>query len=399
MGIKARGYVLSVFVGLSSGPISAQEVPTSSLIGPTAVLTQGFTRIAGIRELRDGRVVLLDADDRSVHVVAAGLRGLSPVGRTGSGPGEYQLPSRLFALQGDSTAILDSPNGRLLVVTPDAVPGGIIDLRYASGASGTRPTAMPVPMESDARGRFYSQASPIAANANGESMLVDSAAIVRWVPDGPRDTAGYVAVDNSRRRLMGGITASTPRPPFSPVARWTVSRGGRVAVVYPEPFHVVFFSNRGERHVGPSISYEPIKLTEIHKEAYREEAERPRPRVTVSLRDRSSAIATTRWPFQEPDEWPDFLPPFTSQAVLKFAPDGNLWLERTVPDPGQQLRYDVIDSTGVLVGRVLLAPETRLVGFGVDAVYVVRRDEMDLEYLERYPMPIIQTPGTRISSR
>jgi hypothetical protein len=35
-------------------------------------------------------------------------------------------------------------------------------------------------------------------------------------------------------------------------------------------------------------------------------------------------------------------------------------------------------------GRVALPPKTRLVGFGNGTLYLVRRDDDDLEYLQRY---------------
>lgn len=42
---------------------------------------------------------------------------------------------------------------------------------------------------------------------------------------------------------------------------------------------------------------------------------------------------------------------------------------------------------GRLVLKVRLQPRSRVIGFGKGSVYVVRRDDEDLEYLERYRLP------------
>jgi len=78
-------------------------------------------------------------------------------------------------------------------------------------------------------------------------------------------------------------------------------------------------------------------------------------------------------------------PPFTSGAAV-VAPDGALWVLRTRPAEDKVPSYDVFDSFGRQVGRVVLPRDTRLAGFGQRSVYLVRTDADDLEYLQRYAM-------------
>jgi hypothetical protein len=54
-------------------------------------------------------------------------------------------------------------------------------------------------------------------------------------------------------------------------------------------------------------------------------------------------------------------------------------------DPRQ--RYDVIDGYGAVVAQLALPPRTKLVGFGARSVYLVRLDDDDLQYLQRYRLP------------
>jgi hypothetical protein len=72
---------------------------------------------------------------------------------------------------------------------------------------------------------------------------------------------------------------------------------------------------------------------------------------------------------------------------LRFAPDGTLWIERAVAADLPQ-SFDLIDRNGSLARRVVMPPRTRLVGFGVGTVYTVRIDEDQLEYLQRYRLPL-----------
>ncbi len=44
----------------------------------------------------------------------------------------------------------------------------------------------------------------------------------------------------------------------------------------------------------------------------------------------------------------------------------------------------MFDKTGRLVGKVTLNPNSVVRGFGKGTVYVVRTDEDDLQYVERY---------------
>jgi hypothetical protein len=37
--------------------------------------------------------------------------------------------------------------------------------------------------------------------------------------------------------------------------------------------------------------------------------------------------------------------------------------------------------------RVHLPPRTRLVGFGIGAMFLARLDDQEMEYVERYPLP------------
>lgn len=88
------------------------------------------------------------------------------------------------------------------------------------------------------------------------------------------------------------------------------------------------------------------------------------------------------------DELPKFKPPFDGPSTFA-APDGMGWVRRTTAAADSIGRYDVLDQSGRLAGRVSLGYRARLVGFGRSSVYVVRRDSDDLEYVGRTGLPKI----------
>jgi hypothetical protein len=86
------------------------------------------------------------------------------------------------------------------------------------------------------------------------------------------------------------------------------------------------------------------------------------------------------------DNWPAFMPPFVAQAV-EARPNGHVWVKRTQKLGNSAPLYDVFDGTGRVVGRVVLPAKTTLIGFGRESVYLIRYDEDDLQYLQRYRLP------------
>src|SRR5688572_9474229 len=71
-----------------------------------------FKSVRAVRELADGRTLVIDSDERALFVVDWNTLERRAVGRTGNGPGEYQYPGQLVALGADSTLLIDFQNGK-----------------------------------------------------------------------------------------------------------------------------------------------------------------------------------------------------------------------------------------------------------------------------------------------
>jgi hypothetical protein len=129
---------------------------------PDVEFGEPFSDITAIRELRDGRVIVLDSRELSIKLVDFKRGTSEQIGRNGAGPGEYQWPQRVFALPVDSSAILDGPSRSLLVVTPSGRMSGSFDPRGALAQDRVAAFLAP-PSATDAQGRMYGRRSPCAS--------------------------------------------------------------------------------------------------------------------------------------------------------------------------------------------------------------------------------------------
>ena len=382
---KSYRLTLAATLAVVAPPALGQNVPVRTLSRPDAEFSEPFTYLSMIRELKDGRLIVIDPAEKTLQLVDLARGTSTRLGREGSGPGEYAIPFRLLALPGDTTAMSDMVNSRLLLINPDATVGGFIDptvpppagvIRYGSG--GTMPT------EADSKGRMYYQGMRYRRTQTG-SELMDSVPMIRWErASGSRDTVAWVRQTQNlyANRSNGRTTYSVP--PFSGSDQMLVASDGRVAIVHHDPYSVDFISETGQRTRGEPIRYDRQRIAEDHKAEWRA-AQKGRTNVMTTVDASGRSTTTEPGGQQDPAVWGgDYMPPFLERALM-FSNDGYLWVRRTGP-ADQPPTFDVIDRAGNLVQRVVLPKRSRLVGFGNGAVYIARVDQDDLQYLQKYKL-------------
>ncbi|HLG05105.1 MAG TPA: hypothetical protein VI383_03065 [Gemmatimonadales bacterium] len=345
--------------------LAGQDLPVRVLGTPLAPSIGPFVEVAGVRELSGERVIVLDKLDRSLHLVNLRSGGARRLGRDGDGPGEYRLPLKILALPGDTTLVYDMGNsGRFVVYGPDGKPARPIPIEYR-GNSGA-PTA------ADSLGRLYVAERGVRGLAEtylGKIVRIDRGS-------GRRDSIATVSFRAVTQVAL--LPRPGPPPPFTTIEQWAVAWDGRVAVVHVEPYSVTLHHPDGSTIAGPAIPEDRIRVSSAHKEEWLAEWKRPVPAIV-------NGEYTVR-PRSEPDlRWPETLPPFLPDAIA-FASDGMLWIRRTTAARAPA-EFDLVDGHGKVATKVRLPPRTRLVGFGSRTVYLVRVDNDDLEYLERYRLP------------
>lgn len=369
-------------------PIAWSQNPaTRRLVAPQLEYAEPFTEVGAIRELRDGRVIVVDSRELTVKLIDLRARTEMTIGRSGDGPGEYRWPSRLYPLPGDSSLLWDAIGGRMLIIGPDGKPGGFFDPNRAESDSGMARMRRFNIRSSDGGRYLYGEAQPIRIGANGVPELADHAAIERLdFSTRKRDTvAMWPMRKDANARLMPGMGVVTqPRmQPWPAWDHWVVSPTGRIAFVFFDPYRVDFVGENGRVIESRPIPYERVAVDDALKKQYREERERP------TMASTSNGMQMMKMPFREPTEWPEFLPPYNGSA--RFGPDGLLWIPRLTP-AGRPPLYDIIDGRGVLVERIELPARTKLIGFGANSVYLVRLDNDDLQYLQRHALPTSRRP-------
>lgn len=412
-----------------AAPAAAQQ--PRALPAPDATFEEPFSSISGLRELSNGRVLIADARDKVLALVDLAAQSSMPIGREGSGPGEYGLPMRLFAAPNDTSYLYDPLNQRYLLVTADgkAIDQFRVELdgepttgdtpqRRPVGEAGRGAPARPagagrpggpggvrfgfsMPSASDAKGRLYFESAATTRNEQGVPVPADSAALTRWDRRTKAvDTLAWVRLAkanvqvsgsaNNQRVMVGGAN------PLAPRDAWVVFPDGRVAVVRAEPYRVDMIQPNGSMMRGQPIKYTPIKFTEADRkeeEALRNRARQNSMMVTMSIgpggtqRSAQMGPGANAPPLEPLTDWPEVKPAFRPGMNAAWArPDGELWIRRMEPAGAKGTLYDVFNAQGALTHQVRVPEGWNVVGVGRGTVYTTKADEDDLLYLQRHRM-------------
>ena len=385
--LELRALLAGTLLVGGSSEAAGQRPPVRTLATGSASIAEPFTRVDAVRELRDGRLVVLDTRDRALYLVDPRSRDVRQLGRAGSGPREYLQPLAMFAIDEGRTIVRDPSNGnRLLIIEADGTLGDFLRLPDQDNDATSPGRSEFVPFAADTLGRYYTQGQPTRRATDGRLEPVDSISIERLDErTGQRDTVAFMRLppDPSRRIGTTGRTFMRPLGPFSAQPMWTVAPDGILAILEPEPYRITLVD--GARAVTTTHPVERVRVSEAHKEEWREARRQPVQAVTMRPGEDRTTPRILRPRVPEPAEWPEYLPPFLGKAAL-FAPDGRLWVQRTT-EAGAPPAYDVVDRAGRNVERVLLPARSRVAGFGNGSIYLVTVDDVDLEHLYRVPMP------------
>lgn len=377
--------VLTAAGALEFAPALVQQVKTYTK--PDVEYAEPFTILNQVRELGDGRLIAVDPREKTVQLIDLKTGTATKIGREGSGPGEYGLPSRVLALSGDSSVVVDMIGNRLLVIQPDGKPGGFLEPRTTTTSRGGMMTLGNLPTQTDGRGGLYYSGSPVVMGDKGP-VSADSVPIMRWRPTVKKvDTLAWLALPKNAAQVSGGRGNMNVRigggNPFTAQDAFAVAPDGRVAILHAADYRVDWVSPSGQRTAGAPIAYEHIKVSEGHKAEWRERRKNQfGVAVTMENGRRSAQMVPVGRDAPEPTDWPEYMPPFLQDPGL-VAPNGQLWIART-GKPNDPPAYDVIDAAGKLVEKVVVPRKTRVIGFGRGVVYMTRRDDDDLLYLQRY---------------
>ncbi len=339
-------------------------------LGPaTARLAEPFSDIAAVRELRDGRLLVLDGKEQRIVVADLTSGKITPIGAKGRGPGEFLRALRFLALPHDTTWVVDGQGGRVLVIGPDATPIGVVTT-FPSPASdsGISTNAL---RAADASGRLY-YVKPQAPMNPDNPTAPDSTRIMQY--DRRRGSVaswGMAALQQTKinvQRSGKQITAiDIMRTPFSVGDEWDVNAAGQLVIVRRDPYRVEVLSPGRAPAAGPVISAKRRAVTDADKTEY-----------LASVPNGASIK-------RETVPWPELMPIFLTRALVLT--DREAWVRRSAPAESEVATHDVFDLQGRRVAGLTMPSSVRVLLVTARGVYVARSDEDGLQYVERHALP------------
>jgi len=362
-----------------------QQIPVREirLTTPSAVVSHEFTQIRGVRELADGRLLVSDRLEPAVYLVDLSAGRLTRIGREGSGPEEYRMPSTLLPLPGDSTLLADEATSRFMILGPD------LKVHRSLSTQRAGMVYTPWPRAIDRQGRVYFQVPAWAAGPAG--FADESVHVARMdLRGGKVDTLARVRRPTEPARKFG-----LPYVGFAAQDVWQAAPDGRIAVVRSSDYHVEWLEPGGAVTRGPAVVFAAVPVTERDKVDYMRTFLE-----NTSMGGRGSGSTNPTGLSPVPDEMLAFdkvkqmaaqnpfaktKPPFT-ELTPRVGPDQSLWVERSLAAGAPRL-FDVFDAAGRLVLRVTLPAGRRLLAVGRVGIYLAAVNSDGVETLERYQLP------------
>lgn len=388
---RLTGVLIALLASQLAHSLAAQELPIRDLPKPVREIEDPFSLILSTRELRPGLLVVSDGEEGQVSLVDFARGSKSPLGRKGGGPGEYNLAAAVFRLAGDTLWILDGQGGAARIVSfgPDLKAGTTFIIQLFDQQD---TTIVQGAMFNDTRGRLYSTAMKLRMSGTG-AIIPDSMDLVWFDPRATRMVRNLVARVRTPstgkqdiQRQGGNIKVSTPFPGLLPADAWVAFPDGRVAIVRGANYRVEFILPNGSKPSPTVIPYERYRVTEADKKAELDEVRRQTAQQMTMLRKMMPAGVTLDVEVTPPPSWPAEYPPVVPLGALP-APNGDLWVRRSIPAKLERERWDVIDRSGRLVARWQLPTKVALVALGTGSVYTARIDQDDLRYVQRVDLP------------
>ncbi len=382
-------FLLAACGGEKQGTTAGGGDGTFASLELDAEYSEPFSSLMTVREMEDGTVMAADPLSQVLLRVDMASNTADTLGRVGGGPQEYQQPDQVFPLPADSTLLVDLGKSQLTVVDPQGVFHTGMKMTMVQEGS---PLLLVQPRFVDQEGRLYFEGGFWSGDQPQDSIQIS-----RYDrTTGEVESLGWTwRTPPIVTRMEGGMR--TRQVQMSPRDDWAVAPDGSYVFVRANGYQVEWHLPDGRVVTGPPNPVDTPALTDEDKYAYFQAPAPAGLRVTVfqgsdggadMSMTRAGGNARSR---DEIDltayEWADRYPPFRSGRA-SISPDGSLWVQRWL-NPEVAPVMDVFDRAGEKQGSVELPLGRRAVGWGTTgdggaAIYLVRTDEFDLKWLERY---------------
>jgi hypothetical protein len=372
-----------------------EELRLGAIDGPEHLQ---FFRIFGIAVDANGRLYVVNSGSGELRVFERDGRYVRSMGRSGSGPGEFEFLSTVF-LAGDTVVATDSRLNRATFFDTAGTLLGTQPLMLGSTQLILRGRSADGWLLSSYEQRGWSYQIGVPRQDTTLLALLSS-----WVD---LERAPVPALRIPGRRMYGiqsprAMTANAPlwepQPEFAldGLGRIHLSAGSSYVI---DTFVLAASSADGGAAVPATLvrrltrEHVPVAVTDALTNRYFAEVQTYYDTATAagSEADIGRAAQLGRRSLPRPEA----LPPLRR---IRAARDGALWVERPdlVDDPvslewtrgaARSTSWDVFDSDGRFIGTVELPPRFRVYAVDTDWVVGVLPDELGVEHVVRWQVP------------
>jgi hypothetical protein len=340
---------------------------------------ESLVPIRGLLVAGDGTIIVGQPQDFRVRFFDARGRPDGSFGRQGRGPGEF-VTIRRMGWRADTLWVFDQPVWQVSFISPERelVRTQRVPLDLVSGTAD---------IERIPRTSLYPYPVGVGADGSVFATFASPAGVELPEPFASEYVAGRVAPDGT----VTGIVARVQR------GRTTVTMPGSLARM---PFPIGGFT---------AASQDADRFAAVYTSLEGQDADT----FLLTVRDASGAVVwSRRYPFHRrpmprsvwdsayaarlealSSEMPGIFeqayreqvrvpPSFPPLDGLLFGRDGTIWVEKTVRDGARP--YMVLDADGDVLGRVSIPPHGRVAVAELGTIWVIERDEFDVESVVRY---------------
>jgi hypothetical protein len=326
--------------------------PVARVGGAEAGEQEQLFTVTSVAEDAQGSFYVANFGDKRILVFGADGTWQRSIGRAGKGPGEFTAPRTVAVAGADGLFVLDPPAGRLSRFRRS-------DGTYLGSVALSSTAGLPIDMRVTPEGTVAVEFRPRASTGVNTPPYIARVDTLTGAIDAAHVQLDTVARFQLREERGGRKTVRSMDVPFTPRPSWALERGG--AVLYGTGAQFLVSRAQGAASA-PAFrgEGEPVPVTGADRKRYFSEPAR------ASLARNKSFVFPRTKPF------------FTD---LRVDPDGRVWLNVPAAHAGE--RWQVREPSGPLLGEVTLPEGQRLMGLGRDAMYVLSRDESDVETVQR----------------
>ena len=332
-------------------------------------------RVGNAFLLDDGRIGIVNRGTNEIRIFDERGKYLLAIGRTGSGPGEFERLMWAGRFRGDSLAAYQFFPPTFTVFDKQG--------KYQRTTSVNLSNSRPLGIADD--GSLFAIKGAVTRFARPEGVVRDSLILLRAVPQQPLwDSIGTYSGNEMLYQRAGNSFRVTL--PLFPRQTDIFVQGDRFYVAENHAYNIRKYRLDGQLEMIVRRNVQPVPVREEHVRALltialeRESDPETRRVQERALRETLPQTLPTLGP--RSTEWG---PPVTS--AIRIDAIGNLWvLEYRVPGSDRLPRWSVFDSGGILLGDVEYPVGFVPLDIGRDYVLGMWRDADDVEHVQLYDL-------------